>query len=95
MMLIRFVATAQQLKILIITSFTVPTLQLQEIPLIDQDEIKIIQTFFSGNPTYFVNDNKLIFDSSEQYILETEKFNGPILLVKESWSMHNCQNRIA
>ena len=32
MLLIRFVAAAQQLKILFITSFTVPTSQLHEIP---------------------------------------------------------------
>ena len=32
MLLIRFVAAAQELKILFITSFTVPTFQLHEIP---------------------------------------------------------------
>ena len=32
MLLIHFVAAAQQLKILFITSFTVPTFQLHEIP---------------------------------------------------------------
>ena len=36
MLLIRFVAAAQQLKILFITSFTVPTFQLHEIYLTDQ-----------------------------------------------------------
>ena len=32
--------------------------------IIDQDEIKIIQTFFYGNPTYSVNDSKLILDAN-------------------------------
>ena len=82
MMLIRSVAAAQQLKILLVTSFTVPTLQLREIPFIDQDEIKIIQTFLNGNPTYSVNDNKLILDASKKYILETERFDGPNILRK-------------
>ena len=36
MLLIRFVAAAQQLKILFITSFTVPAFQLHEIYLTDQ-----------------------------------------------------------
>ena len=44
---------------------------------IDQDEIKIIQTFLYGNPTYSVND-KLILDASIKYILETKRFEGPI-----------------
>ena len=38
--------------------------------IIDQDEIKIIQTFLYGNPTYSVNDNKLILDASVKYILK-------------------------
>ena len=46
--------------------------------IIDQDEIKIIQTFLYGNSTYSVNDNKLILDASIKYILETKKFDGPI-----------------
>ena len=67
-------AIAQQSKILFITSFTVPPFQLgknaflNEIAnahrsIIDQDEIKIIQTFLYGNRTYFVNDNRLIIDA--------------------------------
>ena len=46
--------------------------------IIDQDEIKIIQTFFYGNPTYSVNNNKLILDASIKYTLETKRFDGPI-----------------
>ena len=46
--------------------------------IINQDEIKIIQTFLYGNPTYSVNDNKLILDASIKYILETKRFDGPI-----------------
>ena len=46
--------------------------------IIDQDEIKIIQTFPYGNPTYSVNNNKLILDASINYILETKRFDGPI-----------------
>ena len=46
--------------------------------IIDQDDIKIIQTFLYGNPTYSVNDNKLILDASIKYILETKRFEGPI-----------------
>ena len=45
--------------------------------IIDQDEIKIIQTFLYGNPTYSIND-KLILDASIKYILETKRFDGPI-----------------
>ena len=45
---------------------------------IDQDEIKIIQTFLYGHSTYSVNDNKLILDASIKYILETKRFDGPI-----------------
>ena len=46
--------------------------------IIDQEEIKIIQTFFYGNPTYSVNDNKLILDAGIKYTLETKRFDGPI-----------------
>ena len=46
--------------------------------IIDQDDIKIIQTFLYGNPSYSVNDNKLILDASIKYILETKRFEGPI-----------------
>ena len=46
--------------------------------IIDQDEIKIIQTLLYGNPTCSVNDNKLILDASMKYILETKRFDGPI-----------------
>ena len=72
MLLIRFVPAAEQLKILFITSYTVPTFQLHEIPFSMKSqllayqikyEIKIIRTFLYGNPTYSVNDNKLILDA--------------------------------
>ena len=46
--------------------------------IIDQDEIKIIQAFLCGNPTYSINDNKLILDASIKYILETKRFEGPV-----------------
>ena len=46
--------------------------------IIDQDEIKIIQTFLYGNSTYSINDNKLILDASMKYILKTKRFEGPI-----------------
>ena len=46
--------------------------------IIDQDDIKIIQTFFYGNKTYSVNDNKLILDASIKHILETKRFEGSI-----------------
>ena len=46
--------------------------------IIDQDDIIIIQTFFYGNPSYSVNNNKLILDASIKYILETKRFEGPI-----------------
>ena len=48
--------------------------------IIDQDEIKIIQTFLYGNPSYSVSDNKLILDASIKYIVETKRFDGPIFL---------------
>ena len=63
--------------------------------IIHEDKIKIIQTFLYGNPTYSVNGNKLILHASIKYILETKRFDGPIFQVKESWSIHNCQNRTA
>ena len=89
MLLIRFVTAAQQLKILFITSFTAPTFLMHEIPfsmksqlltdpLLIEMIIKIIQTFLYGNPSYSVNDNKLILDASIKYILETKRFEGPI-----------------
>ena len=62
--------------------------------IIDQDDIKISQTFLYGKPTYSVND-KLILNESIKYILETERFHGPIFKVNDSWSMHNCQNGTA
>ena len=43
--------------------------------IVDPDEIKIIQTFLYGNPTYSVNDKKLILDASVKYILETKRFD--------------------
>ena len=46
--------------------------------IIDQNEIKIIQTFLYGNSTYSVNDKKLILDESIKYTLETKRFDGPI-----------------
>ena len=46
--------------------------------IFDQDDIKIIQTFLYGNPTYSVNDNKLILDASTKHILETKRFDGLI-----------------
>ena len=36
---------------------------------------KVIQAFLYGNPTYSVNENKLIFDASIKYILETKRFD--------------------
>ena len=102
MLLICFVAALQELKILFITSSTVPTFNctkylsqwkhnfwtarntfLNEIAIvdrfiIDQHEIKIIQTFLYDNPTYSVNDDKLILNASMTYILETKRFDGPI-----------------
>ena len=47
--------------------------------IINQDKIKIIETFPYGNHTYSVSDNKLIFDASIKYILETKRFDGPML----------------
>ena len=46
--------------------------------IIDEDEIKIIQTFIYRNPTYSVNDNKLIFEEGIKYISETKRFDGLI-----------------
>ena len=47
--------------------------------IIDEDEIKIIQTLLYGNSIYSANDNKLILDATIKYIWETERFEGPIL----------------
>ena len=52
---------------------------LNEVPIvdksnIDQDKIKIIQTFLYANPTNSVNDNKLILNVGIKYILETKIF---------------------
>ena len=47
-------------------------------PIINQDEIKSIQTFLYGKPNYSVNDNKLILDASIKYILEIKRLEGPI-----------------
>ena len=43
--------------------------------IIDQNEIRIIQTFLYGNSTYSVDENKLILDASMKYILETKRFD--------------------
>ena len=56
---------------------TAPNTSLNEIAIVDssiinQDEIKIIQTFL------YVNDNKLILYGSIKYILETERFDRRI-----------------
>ena len=89
MLLISLVAAALELKMLFITSFTVPIFQLHEIPfsmklqlLTDPLLIKMKSKiyFLYGNPTYSVN-NKLILDGSMKYILETKRFEGPIFLV--------------
>ena len=43
---------------------------------IDQDEIKIIQSFLYGNSTYSVNNNKLLFDQNlNKHILLRTKRN--------------------
>ena len=59
---------------------------LNEIAIVDRSiinqDIKIIQTFLYGNPSYSVNDNRLILDASIKYILETKRFVGPIFWVK-------------
>ena len=44
--------------------------------IIDQPKIKIIQTFFYGNPTYSSVNNELILDVRIKYILEIERFDG-------------------
>ena len=51
---------------------------LAERSIFDQDEIKIIQTFIFGNPSYSVTDNKLILGVSVKYILETKRFEESI-----------------
>ena len=86
MLLIHFVAAAQELKILFITSFTVRTFQLHEMsfsmksqlltdPLLMKMKSKFSKTFLYRNPTYSVNDNKLIFDAGIKYISETKRFD--------------------
>ena len=49
--------------------------------------------FLYGNPTYPFNEKKLILHASIKYILKAKRSDGPLLSVKESWSMHSCQNR--
>ena len=63
--------------------------------IIDQDEIKIIQTFLYGNPTYSVNDNKLILDASIKYILETKRFDDQFSKLKSHGQCIICQNGTA
>ena len=46
--------------------------------IMDQDEIKIVETFLYGNPAYSVNDNKLILNASIRYNLKTKRFDRPI-----------------
>ena len=46
----------------------------------DQDKIKIISTFLYGNPTYSVNNNKLILDASIKYILEIKRFSKKVMV---------------
>ena len=48
--------------------------------------------FLYGNPTYPFNEKKLILNASIKYILKAKRSDGPVLSVKESWSMHSCQN---
>ena len=47
--------------------------------IINQHEIKIIQTVHYGKPTYSVNGNKLILNASIKYILKTKRFDGPVV----------------
>ena len=63
--------------------------------VIDQDEIKIIQTFLYGNPTYSVNDNKLILDASIKYILETKDLTDQFSKLKNHGQCIICQNGTA
>ena len=44
--------------------------------IIDQTEIKSIQTFFYGNPTCSSVNNELILDVRIKYILEMKGFDG-------------------
>ena len=84
MLLIRFVAATQELKILFPPNFSfarntfLNAIAIVDRSITDQDDIKIIQTFLYGNPSYSVSDNKLILDASIKYILETKRFEGPI-----------------
>ena len=63
MLLIRFVAAAQQSKILFIRP-SMSQIEIADRSIIDQDGIKIIQTFLYISPTCSVNDNKLNRDTS-------------------------------
>ena len=63
MLLIRFVAAAQQSKILFIRP-SMSQIAIADRSIIDQDGIKIIQTFLYINPTCSVNDKKLNRDTS-------------------------------
>ena len=80
MLLICFAVAAQELKNTVHYFLHCPNFLtarntfLNEIAIVDrsitdQDEIKIIQTFLHGNPTYSTSDNKLILDASIKYIL--------------------------
>ena len=62
--------------------------------IIDQDDIKIIQTFLYGDPTYSVNDNKLILDASIKVYFGNRKiwgtnFLGKIVMVNAMLSKWN------
>ena len=46
--------------------------------IIDQDEIKISQTFLCVKQIFSVNNNKLILDASIKYIMETKRYDGLI-----------------
>ena len=53
-------------------------LQLLADPLLIKTKSKLLKLFLYGNPTYSVNDNKLILDATLKYNLETSRFDGPI-----------------
>ena len=63
MLLIRFVAAAQQSKILFIRP-SMSQIAIADRSIIDQDGIKIIQTFLYISTTCSANDNKLNHDTS-------------------------------
>ena len=80
MLLIRFIAVAQQLKILFITFFTVSTFQLHEKTFSMKSQLladasligmksKLFRLFYA-NPIYSVNNNKLILDPSISIFLK-------------------------